>query len=105
VFGNLQNNNPRNAGQGATLIMARSRSIDNPMPPEGCWIKYQLELRNIKFEVIAKKAKCTVATVSRVISRERHSERVEAVLAETLGYQSYKHLWADAFISSERKVV
>jgi hypothetical protein len=85
--------------------MARSRSVNKPMPPEGCWIKYQLELRNIKFEEIAKKARCTVATVSLVISKERHSERVEAALAETLGYPSYKHLWADAFISAERKAV
>jgi hypothetical protein len=62
--------------------MARSRSAENPMPPEGCWIKYQLELRNIKFETIAKKVGCTVATISRVISRERHSEKAEAALAD-----------------------
>jgi len=85
--------------------MARSRSFDKPMPPEGCWIKYQLDLRNIKLETIAKKAGRTVATVSRVISRTRHSEAVEAVLAEMLGYSSFKHLWADAFISTERKAV
>jgi len=85
--------------------MARSRSFDKPMPPEGCWIKYQLDLRNIKLETIAKKAGRTVATVSRVISKTRHSEAVESVLAEMLGYPSYKHLWADAFISAERKAV
>jgi len=85
--------------------MARSRSFDNPMPPEGCWIKYQLDLRNIKLETIAKKAGRTVATVSRVICRTRHSDAVEAVLAEMLGYPSYKHLWADAFINAERRAV
>jgi len=85
--------------------MARSRSFDNPMPPEGCWIKYQLDLRNIKLEAIAKKAGRTVATVSRVICGTRHSEAVEAVLAEMLGYPSYKHLWADAFLNVERRAV
>jgi lambda repressor-like predicted transcriptional regulator len=85
--------------------MARSRSVDNPMPLEGCWIKYQLDLRNIKLEAVAKKAGCTVATISRVINRTRHSEKAEAVLAEMLGYTSYKELWAAAFINAERKAV
>jgi lambda repressor-like predicted transcriptional regulator len=77
------------------------------MPPEGCWIKYQLDLRNIKLEAIAKKAGRTVATVSRVICRTRNSEKVEAVLAEMLGYESFKHLWAAAFVEVgfERKAV
>lgn len=85
--------------------MARSRSFDKPMPPEGCWIKYQLDLRNIKLEAIAKKAGRTVATVSRAICRTRHSEKVEAVIAEMLGYSSWKDLWAAAFINVERKAV
>lgn len=83
--------------------MARSRSFDKPMPPEGCWIKYQLDLRNIKLAMIAKKASRTVATVSRVICRTRHSEKVETVIAEMLGYESFKHLWAAAFVNAERK--
>ena len=66
---------------------------------------YQLNLRNIKLEAIAKNAERTVATVSRVISGTRHSEKVEAVLAEMLGYPSYKTLWAAAFIEAKRKAV
>jgi lambda repressor-like predicted transcriptional regulator len=85
--------------------MARSRSFENPMPPEGAWIKYQLDLRNIKMDAVAKKAGRTVATVSRVISKTRHSEKVEAVLAEMLGYPTYKDLWVDAFINAERRAV
>ena len=85
--------------------MARTRSFEKPMPPEGCWIKYQLDLRNIKLDAIAKKAGRTVATVSRVISKTRHSEKVEAVLAEMLGYPTFKDLWIDAFINSERRAV
>jgi len=85
--------------------MARSRSVDNPMPPEGCWIKYQLDLRNIKLEAIAKKAGRTVATVSRVICGTRHSEKAEAALAEMLGYSSWKALWAAAFVHADRRAV
>jgi hypothetical protein len=73
------------------------------MPPEGCWIKYQLDLRNIKLEAIAKKAGRTVATVSRVICKLRHSEAVETVLAEMLGYPTFKDLWIDAFINADRQ--
>jgi lambda repressor-like predicted transcriptional regulator len=80
------------------------------MPPEGCWIKYQLDLRNIKLEIIAKKAGCAISTVSRVICKTRHSEKAEAVLAEMLGYPTFKDLWVDAFINAdfnkkERKAV
>jgi hypothetical protein len=80
------------------------------MPPEGCWIKYQLDLRNIKLEAVAMKAHRSVSMVSQVICKTRHSEAVEAVLAEMLGYPAFKDLWVDAFINTdfskaERKAV
>jgi len=73
--------------------------------PNECWIRSQLVLRNITLKTIAKKAGCSDALVSRVLSGTRHSEAVEAVLAEMLGYPSYKHLWADAFINAKRRAV
>jgi len=86
--------------------MARKQSFEQPRTPESCWIKYQLDLRNIKYDVVAEKARCSIQFVSMVICGKRKSKNVEAVLAEMLGYQSYKHLWADAFINSgERKAV
>jgi len=85
--------------------MARSRSVDHPMPPEGCWIKYQLDLRNIKLETVANKAGLTVATVSRVIRGTRKSEKARTALAQTLGYPSWRELWAAAFISAERRAM
>ena len=85
--------------------MPRTRQPDNPMPPEGCWIRYMLDLRNIKFEEIAKKSGRTVATVSRVISGVRQSKKVEAALAEALGYPSWERLRAAAFINAERRAV
>ena len=72
--------------------MARTREADNPMPPEGSWIKYRLDLRNIKFEEIAQKAGRSIALVSQVISGERRSEKVGAALAEALGFATYKDL-------------
>jgi DNA-binding LacI/PurR family transcriptional regulator len=72
------------------------------MPPEGCWIKYQLDLRNIKMEDVARKAHRSVSMVSRVVAGVKKSEKVEKALAEMLGYPSYKNLWAAAFITSGR---
>jgi transcriptional regulator with XRE-family HTH domain len=75
------------------------------MSPEECWIRYNLNLKNIKLEAIAKKARRSVPLVSRVLSGSRRSEKVQAALAELLGYPSWQHLWADAFINSERKAI
>lgn len=85
--------------------MARSRSDCNPMPPEGCWIKYQLDLRNIKLDEVAQKGRVSVTTISRVICGTLKSEKAQKALAESLEYPSWNHLWADAFISTKRKAV
>ena len=85
--------------------MAQNQAFCQINSPESSWIRYQLDLRNITYDVIAEKAKRTAAFVSLVISRKRKSESVEAALAETLGYPSFKHLWADAFINAGRKAV
>jgi hypothetical protein len=82
--------------------MARSRSKKYPMPPEGAWIKYQLDLRNIKMEDVARKAHRSTASVSREVTGVKKSARVEAALAEMLGYPSWRHLWAAAFINSRK---
>ena len=85
--------------------MAREKPFEKPISPEGCWIKYQLSLCDIKLETVAKKSGLTVATVSRVIFSKRRSKKVESVLAEMLGYKSWQHLWAAAFINARRKAV
>ena len=84
-------------------MLQGTRSFDKPMSPERCWIKYRLNLNNIKYEEIAQKAKRTAVFVSMVVCGERKSEKVEAVLAEVLGYSSFKELWADAFVNAERR--
>ena len=72
--------------------MQRTRSPEHPMPPEGSWIKYQLDLRNIKLEAVAKKASRSVSMVSQVITGVKNSEAVGMALAKTLGYATYKDL-------------
>jgi hypothetical protein len=85
--------------------MARLKSVCNPTPPEGCWIRYQLDVRNIKLDDVARKACRHFTLVSKVIRGERKSEKVQAALAELLGYPSWNDLWADAFISTKRNAV
>jgi hypothetical protein len=76
--------------------MPRTRAAKNIMPPEGCWIRYQLDLRNIKFEAVAKKANCSIPTVSEVICGVKNSKRVGKALADMLGYASFGDLMAAA---------
>ena len=72
--------------------MARTRSAENPMPPEGSWVKYQLDLRNVKLEAVAKKARRSVSMVSQVITGVKNSDAVGLALARILGYATYKDL-------------
>jgi hypothetical protein len=66
------------------------------MPPLGCWIKYKLDLRNIKLDAVAKKAHRSVSMVSLVLRGIKNSKAVEKALADLLGYASYTDLQAAA---------
>jgi hypothetical protein len=81
--------------------MARTRSPEHPMPPEGSWIKYQLDLRNIKMEAVAKKANRSVAMVSRVVCQVKNSDAVGLALAQMLGYASFKDLMEAACLHAK----
>jgi len=82
--------------------MARTRSSKNTMPPEGSWLKFQLDLRNIKLEAVAQKAKRSVSMVSQVITRGKSSKSVETTLAKLLGYASFKELLEEAQRQTKR---
>jgi len=82
--------------------MARTRSSKNTMPPEGSWLKYQLDIRNIKLEAVAQKAKRSVSMVSQVITGVKNSNAVEITLAKLLGYASYKELLEEAQRQTKR---
>jgi hypothetical protein len=64
------------------------------MPPEGCWIKYQMDLRNVKMTDVARKAHRSVSMVSRVVCGVKKSAKVESALAELLGYPGFEALKA-----------
>ena len=81
--------------------MARTRSSNNPMPPEGSWLRYQLDLRNVKLKEVARKANRTVSMVSQVITGVKNSETVGLALAETLGFATYKDLMDAAYRQSK----
>jgi hypothetical protein len=71
------------------------------MPPEGSWIKYQLDLRNIKLEAVAQQANRSTSMVSQVICGVKKSERVGKALAVMLGYASYEALMEAAALLSK----
>ena len=81
--------------------MARTRSAKNPMPREGSWIKYQLDLRNIKLEAVAKKAHRSMSMVSEVICGVKNSQAVGLALAQMLGYATYKDLMEAAYVQTK----
>jgi transcriptional regulator with XRE-family HTH domain len=85
--------------------MARARKIETPQTPEGCWIKYQMDLKKITMEAVAQKAGCSLMTVSRVVAGKQNAEKAKKakeVLAEMLGYKTFLHLWREAFIQTGR---
>jgi hypothetical protein len=77
--------------------MSRTRSPKNAMPPEGSWVRFQLDLRNIKLKAVAEKAHRSVSLVSQVITGVRNSEAVGLALAQMLGYAGYKELMDAAY--------
>ena len=81
--------------------MARTRSAEHTTPPEGSWIRYQLALRNIKLEAVAKKANRTISMVSQVICGGKNSKAVGLALAQLLGYPTYKDLMDAAYLQAK----
>lgn len=63
-------------------------------PREGCWIKYQLDLRNITYKAVAAAANLSENMVSHFLTCRKNSERIKLALAEILGYPSFETLIA-----------
>jgi hypothetical protein len=63
-------------------------------PRKGCWIKYQLNLRNITYKTVAEKASVSEKMIAHFITGRKNSEKVRRALAETLGYPSFEVLIA-----------
>jgi len=63
-------------------------------PRTGCWIQYQLKLRNINLNPVAQKANVSFSMVSHFLRGRKNSEKVKKALAEILGYESFEKLIA-----------
>jgi len=63
-------------------------------PRTGCWIQYQLKLRNITLEPVARKANVTAGMVTHFLKGRKNSEKVKKALTEVLGYESFEKLIA-----------
>ena len=81
--------------------MARklSRAVRKSMgitltPQTGCWIHYQLKLRNLTLYPVAQKANVTHEMVSQFLRGRKNSEKVKRALADVLGYESFEKLIA-----------
>ena len=61
-------------------------------PQKGCWLQYQLKLKNITQDTVAAKACTTHQMVTHFIKGRKNSERVKKALAEVLGYESFDSL-------------
>jgi hypothetical protein len=71
------------------------------MPPEGSWIKYQLDLRNIKLAAVAQKANRSLSMVSEFICGVKNSEAIGLALAWMLGYSTHKDLMDAAYAQTK----
>jgi hypothetical protein len=63
-------------------------------PQKGCWIRYQLNLRNITCRTVAEKAGVSEGMITQFIKGRKNSDKVRKALAETLGYTSFEKLIA-----------
>jgi hypothetical protein len=63
-------------------------------PHTGCWIKYQLDLRNIHYRTVAAKAGLSENMVSHFLTCRKNSPRLMKAVSETLGYKSFEKLVA-----------
>jgi len=63
-------------------------------PKKGCWIKYQLALRNLTNQTVANKAGLSTQMVTNFIKGRKNSARIRAALADVLGYPSFEALIA-----------
>jgi transcriptional regulator with XRE-family HTH domain len=68
----------------------------------GCWIKYQLNLRNITLKTAAKNAGVGTSMVSEFLRGRKDSERVKTAICAILGYPTFESLLATFLIDTAR---
>ncbi|MDR0638062.1 MAG: hypothetical protein LBG27_04030 [Spirochaetaceae bacterium] len=74
-------------------------------PGQGCWIKYQLNLCNIRYKTVAQEAGLAITSISEFIVGRKNSERTKTALRKFLGYKSFTELLAAADAANPRRKV
>jgi transcriptional regulator with XRE-family HTH domain len=75
----------------STMRKHRERTLN---PQIGCWLHFQLKLRNYTLGTVAQKANVTSQMVTQFLKGRKDSEKVKNALAETLGFESFEKLVA-----------
>lgn len=63
-----------------------------PRRNESAWVRYKLELAGTDTSCVARSLGVTTSAVSRVISGERHSARIESEIARIIGFPSWNEM-------------
>ena len=66
-------------------------------PRTGCWIRYQLDLRDLTYDTVAEKAGVHVSMITHFLRCRKNSEKVKTAIAEVLGFPNF-----DAVIAASR---
>lgn len=59
---------------------------------QGLYIQYRLKLKGKSLAAIAWQLNCSCSTVTQVLAGQKHSKRIEKVIADILGYKSWNSL-------------
>ena len=63
-------------------------------PRTGCWLHYQMKLRNLTLWTVAKKANVSFSMVTQFLKGRKNSEKVKKAFTEVLGYESFEAMIA-----------
>jgi len=77
-----------------TLIFKNEAMGITITPRTGCWVKYQIYLRNFTLNSVAQKANVSTGMITHFLKGRKNSEKVKKALTEILGYETFEQLVA-----------
>lgn len=78
----------------------KSPSLQRLNSDKGKWVTYQLRLKGITLTEVARRAGCSLPTVSNVLAGRHSSAKVYIVLCDILGYSTVSDLFAGSIRSA-----
>jgi len=77
------------------LSRAKRKAMGISITPQtGCWLHYQMKLRNLTLGTVAQKANVSSGMITHFLKGRKNSEKVKTAFAEVLGYESFEMLIA-----------